>query len=117
MNTTRTSASRTTAVAALLAGTLALGACGTATSTDDSPARPQADVIREQAAAAGVDASSAARQALRLQRIRYAYPTAGLEVPPASLTAQPSTTDPGASIPDRSVDVPGPSVTTLRRAE
>lgn len=103
---------RATAMVALLAGTLALGACGDVTSTDDVTARPQADVVREQAAGAGAGAVSANDQALRLQRIRSSYPTAGLEVPPASLTAQPRATQAPTS-----VSAPHPSVTTLRKAE
>jgi hypothetical protein len=82
MKTTRRTV--TSSVVAMLAGTLALGACGEAQTTDD--AGPRLEQSEAQAAAAKAAAARATAEAELLRQVRKTSPTAGMEVPPASLT-------------------------------
>lgn len=90
MSTTRRHTA--TLVATLLAGTLALGACGDKVTTDDAAPLPEEQVEPAQpAGGGGISESDLSRQArepswiMSLAEIRLIYPTAGTEVPPATL--------------------------------
>lgn len=106
MRTTRRTIA--TSVVAMLAGTLALGACGEGQTNDD--ASPQLDQAAVEAAADAA-AVRAQAQAQQLKEVRQTSPTAGMEVPPATLatktgalTVRDSWWPSGTSVQDRWAD-------------
>jgi hypothetical protein len=92
MNTTR---QRTTLLAVvLLAGAVGLGGCGD--DSDGSQPPPQAAAAEPaQQAPHTLDADSCHLPAMTLRALRGIHPTAGLEVPPASLRARVPDQSPG----------------------
>ncbi|MCE0486023.1 hypothetical protein [Ornithinimicrobium sediminis] len=81
MKTTRRT---TTYAVVMLVGTLGLGACAETHTVDDAAA--QVEVADAKAAAAKAAAARAAAEAQQLRKVRQTSPTAGMEVPPDSLT-------------------------------